>query len=147
VLRGLISTRPSSPRNRANNPPTPRAPALRAVLQVSTLANGPSPLFICARAGCRDEACRCMSVFIVSHLYIVLIPFSVSKPTHDPPHSSLRALTSSELSSESSSSEYAPFASLVQPQCSGKCDVTWFWATSSPNPAKPFVDIGQLYSW
>ena len=124
VLRGLISTQPSSPRKKqiTHQPQGPRhcEPVFKCLL--SQLETGHS-LFICARAGsCRDEACRCSlqsfccgSVFIVSHLYMYCIN-SIWTPHKANACSATFALEGFDIfesSSESSSSEYAPAVWLI----------------------------------
>ena len=83
--------------------------------------------------------------FAFIHVVSTNSPFSVSKPTLVPPHSRLRALTSSESPSESSLSEYVPFVSLVQPQClENATSHVLVLGHIVTQPSKAIVDIGQV---
>ncbi|KAF8501073.1 hypothetical protein F5888DRAFT_1801592 [Russula emetica] len=125
MLRGLISTRPSpSPRNKANNSPTPRAPGT---------ASRSSSVYS------RKRASLSSSVLVpdAATKRAAAVSTAVSKPTHVPPHSRSRASTSSESSSESSSSEDVPFASLVQPQCLGSGGREFGHSSYASEPSNP----------
>jgi hypothetical protein len=98
-----------------------------------------APIHPHAHVGCLDGALDlCTTSFQVSSgcLAFTRIDTIFSFKTSIFPQMRSRALTSSELSSESCLSGMT-LASLAQLQCplSGKCDVAWFRATLSPNKA------------